>query len=230
MGIFQRISDIVSANFNDLVEQYEDPEKMLRQAIREMETAINTARPDVAKAMASAKTTAKELAANETQSESWAERARTAVEGGDDDLARKAISRKKEYEKIAAALRDQHEASQQASETLRRQFEGMQAKLKEAERKLGTLVARQKAANVRSKIAQSESASGSELDKNAFNKFDRLSRKVERAEAEAEAMVELTRSERADSLADDLSESSSEDLDIEAELIELKAKANRSDR
>jgi phage shock protein A len=229
MGIFQRISDIVSANFNDLVEQYEDPEKMLRQAIREMETAINAARPDVAKAMASAKTTAKELAANEAQSESWAARAQTAVEAGDDDLARKAISRRKEYEKIAAALRDQHDASQEASETLRRQFEGMQAKLKEAERKLGTLVARQKAANVRSKIAQSESANCSELDKNAFDKFDRLSRKVERAEAEAEAMVELTRSERAGSLADDLFESNNENLEIEAELIELKTKAKRSD-
>ena len=95
MGVFQRISDIVSANLNDLVEGYEDPEKMLRQAIREMESAIGNAKPDVAKAMANEKTLAKELASNETQATNWSERAELAVDSGDDELALKALTRKR---------------------------------------------------------------------------------------------------------------------------------------
>lgn len=224
MGIFKRISDIVSANLNDLVESYEDPEKMLRQAVREMEEAIRNAKPDVAKAMANEKTIAKELASNEAQCETWAKRAETAVGAGDDDLARKALTRKKEYEKIVAALKDQQEAATEASQTLRRQLEAMQAKLKEAERRLGTLVARKKAAEVRTKMAESQAALGANLDRDAFDKFERLTKKVEMAEAEAEAMSELARSGRDADAAEELS---AEDLDIEAELAALKKKQDK---
>jgi len=227
MGLFKRISDIISANFNDMVEGYEDPEKMLRQAIREMEDAIATAKPDVVRAMASEKNVAKELASNEAQVTVWTDRAETAVKAGDDYLARKAITRKREYEKIAAALRDQHEAAVEASQTLRRQLEAMQAKLKDAQRRLGTLTARQKAAQVRAKAAQSQAGLTPELKQDAFDKFDRLARKVEMAEAEAEAFSELARNERqAEDVADDI-ESSGEFSDTEAELLELKKKLKR---
>lgn len=229
MGIFKRISDIISANFNDLLEDYEDPEKMLKQAIREMEQAIGTARPDVARAMANEKTISKELASNEAQVATWGERAAKAVEAGDDDLARKAIARKKEYDKIAAALRDQHEAAEEASQTLRRQLEAMQAKLKDAQRRLATLSARQKAAQVRAKVAQAEAGVAPELEQDAFDKFDRLARKVEMAEAEAEALSELARSERDVDGPAETSDSEEPDLDIEAELMELKKKANKED-
>ena len=229
MGIFKRISDIISANFNDMVEGYEDPEKMLRQAIREMEDAIGTAKPDVARAMASEKTIAKELASNEAQVTVWTHRAETAVEAGDDDLARKAITRKKEYEKIAAALRDQHDAAAEASQTLRRQLEAMQAKLKDAQRRLGTLTARQKAARVRAKVAQSQAGLTPDLDQNAFDKFDRLARKVEVAEAEAEAFSELARSERSAGETEEADEASEVISDTEAELLELKKKMKRKD-
>ena len=229
MGIFKRISDIISANFNDMVEGYEDPEKMLRQAIREMEEAIGNAKPDVARAMASEKTVAKELASNEAQVTVWTHRAETAVEAGDDDLARKAITRKKEYEKITAALRDQHDAAIEASQTLRRQLEAMQAKLKDAQRRLGTLTARQKAAQVRAKLAQSQAGLTPELDQNAFNKFDRLARKVEMAEAEAEAFSELARSERELGRPSEDLESVEEISDTEAELLELKKKMKKKE-
>jgi len=225
MGIFQRIQDIISANLGDMMEDFEDPERMLRQAVREMEEADGKAKPDVAKAMANQKTTAKELGNNEKQVETWAERARLAVSEGDDGLARKALARKKEYEKIVAALRDQYEAAEEASDGLRRQLEGMQAKLAEAKRRLGTLTARKKAADVRSKIAQADL--DIELDGDAFAKFDRLTKKVEMAEAEAEAMAELAKGERqvAASELDDEADVSADELDIETELMEMKKKA-----
>src|ERR1700676_2136455 len=107
MGLFKRISDIVSANLNDMVESWEEPEKMLKQAVREMETAIDQARRSVAKAMASEKLVGKELLENERHAEQWQTRAESAVAAGDDTLALKALARKREHESVAAALRDQ---------------------------------------------------------------------------------------------------------------------------
>lgn len=222
MSIFKRIQDIISANLNDLVAGYENPEQLLRQAVGEMEDAIHKARPDVAKAMANEKTIARELSANSSQYSTWEDRAHSAVESGDDKLARKALERKREYEKIVAALRDQHVAAQEASQMLRRQLEAMEAKLADAQRRLSTLVARNRAAEIRTKMATSEVAV--KLDENdAFAKFDRLSKKVEMAEAEAEAMAELARDRKpADNSGFEADEPNSNDLDIDAELAALK--------
>ena len=223
MSIFKRISDIVAANLNELVDDYEDPEGVLRQAVREMEAAIRSAKPDVARAMANEKTVTKELATNHRECQIWSQRAATAVEAGDDALARKALGRKREYEKIVAALRDQLAAASDAAHTLRRQLEAMQAKLKDAQRRLGTLAARKRAADVRSKLAKSDAGITADIDQDAFDKFERLERKVAMAEAEADALTELARSER-DRTVDDVEVSSAadDDLEIEAELAALK--------
>ena len=222
MGLFKRMSDIVSANLNEMVEKYEDPEKMLKQAVREMETSIETARRDVAKAMASDKIVAKELAENEQKANQWQQRAESAVEASDDKLARQAIGRKQEYEKLAAALRDQHSAAIESSATLRRQLEGMQAKLAEAKRQLGTLSARKKAADVRAKM--NLGAAAPELNRDAFAKFDRMREKVEMAEAEADALRELSNQSVHEDAAD---EQASTDLEIDAELHELRKKLRK---
>jgi phage shock protein A len=227
MSIFKRIQDIISANLNDLVAGYEDPEQMLRQAVREMEDAIHKARPDVAKAMANEKTIGRELAANSSQASTWEERAVAAVESGDDKLARKALERKKEYEKIVAALTDQNIAAQEASQMLRRQLEAMEAKLADAQRRLSTLVARNRAAEIRTKMATADVAVRLDED-DAFAKFDRLSKKVEMAEAEAEAMAELARARKpAEESIQEVAEPKAADLDIDAELAALKRKAKK---
>src|SRR5690606_6023808 len=96
MGIFKRISDILSANFNELVDGFENPEKLLKQAIREMEETIAKATEEAAKALAQEKITAKALATNQAETARWLERAEQAVQAGDDDLARKAIKRKQD--------------------------------------------------------------------------------------------------------------------------------------
>ena len=222
MGIFNRISDIVAANLNDLIEGYEDPEKMLRQAVREMEEAIRMAKPDVVRAMANEKTIAKEFTLNERKANEWAERAATAAQCGDEALARKALIRKREYEKVAAALGDQVEVSRESSQILRRQFEAMQAKLKDAERRLGTLVARQRAANIRAKMAQSHASTVPEMNRDAFDKFNRLTRRVEMAEAEADAMTDLAQNEKSLESTYETMAALDEDAEIEAELAKLK--------
>lgn len=228
MSIFKRISDIISANLNDMVEEYENPEQMLRQAVREMEEAITKAKPDVVKAMANDKLIAKELSVNDAEVQSWAQRASAAVAAGDDNLARKALGRKKEYEKIVAALKDQQAASCEATQTLRRQLDAMQSKLADARRQLGTLTARNKAAEVRNRLAQAQLGGGVELSQEAFDKFDRLSRKVEQAEAEAEAMAELAREQNGEEANLPVPGVSSEQLEIDAELALLKEKSQNS--
>jgi phage shock protein A len=146
MGLFKRISDIISANLNELVEGFEDPEMMLRQAIREMEESISEVTQQTAKAMANEKTLSRELERNRQQVEQWQSRAVAAVEADDDELARRALSRKNEYAKVAAALEDELESACEASRTLRRQLDAMKAKLTEAKRNLATLSARKRAA------------------------------------------------------------------------------------
>jgi phage shock protein A len=223
MGFFKRISDIVSANINDLVEGWEQPEKMLKQVVREMEATIEDSRKSVAKAMASEKLVAKELTENQRQATEWQARAEHAIEAGDDGLARKALVRKQEHEKLAAALLDQHTAALEASTTLRRQLDAMQAKLAEAKRRLGTLSARQKAAEVRSRVQLNNI--DPKLNTDAFAKFDRLREKVERAEAEADALRELAADN--DFRVDCETEINAADLELDAELIALKKKLQK---
>lgn len=192
MGLFKRISDIINANLSEMTERFEDPEKMLRQAIREMESSIADATQETAKVLANDKLMARELANNEQQAEQWGAKAEQAVAAGDDNLARKALSRKQEHQKLVTALEDQLTSAQEATKTLRHQLEGMQAKLAEAKRNLATLSARNKAAEFKKKMnstASSVEFGGSDDD--AFAKFDRLREKVERAEAEADALAEL---------------------------------------
>ena len=87
MGFFKRISDIVSANLNDMADLFEDPETMLRQATREMEDSISEVTKQTAKAMANEKTLRREHERNQAQVDGWQQRAVTAVEAGDDDFS-----------------------------------------------------------------------------------------------------------------------------------------------
>lgn len=221
MGIFKRISDIITANLNDLTEEFENPEQMLRQAIREMEESIASATHETAKALASEKVLSRELSGNREQLQCWHQRAQQAVDAGDDELARKALRRKREHDKLVAALEDQLQSSQQAAASLRRQLEAMKAKLAEARRSLATLSARQRAAQFRKKMASVGVEHMMEFDQNAFSKFERFRSRVEQAEAEAEALAELH------TQATDVEfENEASDDGMELELAALKRKSS----
>lgn len=227
MNLFQRISDIITANLNEMTESFEDPERMLKQAIREMEESIADATQETAKVLANEKLLAKELASNERQADDWQAKAEQAVNSGDDPLARKALSRKQEHQKLVVALKDQLTAAQDASRTLKHQLEGMQAKMAEAKRNLATLSARKRAADFKKKMHTSEVAfdTGAASD-DAFAKFERMREKVERAEAEAEALAEL-RGVKATAEEEPASARTAAEEDIDAELEALKRKHRR---
>ncbi len=232
MGIFQRFSDIISANLDEIAEGFENPEQMLKQAIREMDASIDSATKETAKALANSKLLRRELAKNQTQASEWEKRAEQAVSSSDDELAKRALKRRNEHEKLAAALGDQLQSADSATTSLRRQLEAMKAKLAEAKRSLATLSARQRAAQFRKKMEMVGASVCSELDDDAFAKFDRLRSRVEQAEAEAEAFAELRGSSAGPSAAangaDVEAEFEQERSDtIDAQLALIKKKLNR---
>ena len=146
MRLFQRIGDIIAANLNDLVDRFEDPEVMLKQAIREMETMIEDATGGAARAIAGERILARDLAGHEQKGATWRARAEEAVVRGDDDLARQAIARAHEHEVMAQALVGQRASAEKTSQALRGQVAAMRAKQAEARRKLESLSARRQVA------------------------------------------------------------------------------------
>ncbi len=223
MGLFTRMGDIISANLNEMVDKYEDPEKMLKQAVGEMESAIRTAMDGAAKVIANEKLISKQMTEQQSEIEHWWQKAETAVRNGDEDVARHALVRKREHEKLQAALTDQFTTARASSQKLRRQIDAMRVRLDEAKRKLVLLTARKQAADARKQLIAEFGQP--DFSQAAFSKFDRMCKKVDYAEAETEALLELSGTQdRSDDLSIDLA-----NVDIEAELQKLRQKCRTTE-
>ncbi len=193
MGLFQRFNDIITANLHDMVDRFEDPEKGLKQAVREMETSIQEATTETAKVLANQKRLEKEIARAESEVQKFNAEAEHCVDNSNDNGARTAIARAAAAKRIAESSGALLHSATSASDILKEQLAAMRAKLEEAKRELATLSARNKSAEIRkSAIASSTRAGNVVLQSAAFEKFDRLREKVEMAEAEAEALAEIT--------------------------------------
>jgi phage shock protein A len=186
-GTFSRMTDILKSNINELLDRAEEPEKMIRQMVREMEEAVNKATASVGTAVANQKRLERQYNEKTAQTREWQRKAECAVEAGDDDLARRALERKTVFQKAADDLKPALDESQQTATQLRDQLRELKTKLEEARTRQGTLVARHRAAEARKKLAQSISGLGSD----AFSSFERFEQKIESTEAEAEAHTEI---------------------------------------
>lgn len=138
MAIFQRASDILCVDFGDMVEESGNPEVVLRQAVIEIEAAIDKAKSEVARAVTTEKAVGEALASNQDQVQIWNNWSNKALAAGDDGLACKANTLLREHERIAAALFDQQQDAQTAAAKLRRITEGLESKLAQANRALAT--------------------------------------------------------------------------------------------
>src|SRR5262245_60996471 len=141
MRLLNRLTDIVSASLNDLVERYEDPELLLRQALREMDDAIRAAMQSAVKVVAHEKVLARQLADEESVITLWRQRAAAAVQRGDDQAARDALRQKRDREAVSEGLARQLEEAGRAAQTLRRQIAAIRLRAEEANRKLVLLAA-----------------------------------------------------------------------------------------
>jgi len=218
MGIFQRTGDMISASLNDLLEQFEHPEKMLRQALRDMEHSVSSVSAAVARSIAAERLLAREQERHRLQANYWAGKAATAVEAGNDDSARRALAHKLEYERLAQSLDRQLAEARASNQELRGQVEALREKHLSARRQLSALLARQAAADARRRFRSGIPGTQSALA--SLTRFEHFREKIELAEAEAVALAELE-------LGADNIESSEFDLDdknraIEEELAALK--------
>ncbi|GKT09388.1 PspA/IM30 family protein [Desulforhabdus sp. TSK] len=188
-NIFKRISDVITANINDLIDRVEDPERMIKQIIREMEENISKAKGGVIDAIASEKQLQKELEHNRQQSAEWLSKAEQALQAEKEDLARAALIRKREHDSIIKAIEPSWVAARNTSEQLKAQLRALEAKLEEARRKRSTLIGRQRAAEARQQMDKTMTSFQAGL--NAQASFARMEDKVAEIESRTEAMAEL---------------------------------------
>lgn len=219
MGILERISSLIKANINEMLDEAEDPEKMLNQLIRDMEDGYREAREQVINAMADQKRLEKKFLANLNLAKEWGHRAEVAVQSGNEDLARKALKKAQDYEELSNDLKLALDKQENSVADLRVQLTALQAKIEEAKQKRGVLVARHRRLQAEQKIR--ESASGLKATDEAFAAFQRMEDRIELEEARMEASAELEG--EAEAVEARLAQEEAE-LQIEERLATLKAR------
>jgi phage shock protein A len=214
MGIFSRLAQLIKSNLNDLISRSEDPEKMLNQVVLEMNNQLVEAKKQVAASIADEKRLAKQLEQELANAQEWERRAMMAVRAGNEELAKEALARKREYDELAATYKDQWTKQKTAVEQLKKALRLLNDKIEEAKRKKNVLIARKKRAEAQRAIQDTMSGL---RDQSAFETFDRMAAKVDQIEAEAEAEGDLAEEYSGDTLTSKFKElegkhSSDEDL------------------
>jgi phage shock protein A len=215
MSIFSRIADIFKANVNEALDRAEDPEKMLKQMVLEMEESVNKTTLAVARGIANEKSLFKKLNKAKEEQEDWQEKAKKALLAGREDLAKQALEKKAISERNERDLTPIYLQAKETAEKMKSQLDQLKLKLDEARQRQSTLIARSQSAKAQKLISQSFSGVGSD----AFSKFDKYEAKIENFEAEAEAFGHLAGNDK--SLEDEFKQLESSNSD--AELLKLKA-------
>jgi len=185
MGIFSRMSDIVNSNINALLDSAEDPEKMIRLIIQEMEDTLVEVRSSSARVLADRKTAARKYAQVEADAASWEEKAKLAISKGREDLARAALAEKRAIEQDLEAVQSELTAADEHIAHLSEEVSQLQQKLSDAKAKQKAMLMRSQ--TVQSRMAVKRQVHRSELDE-AFTKFEKFERRMDNLEGELEAM------------------------------------------
>jgi phage shock protein A len=188
MGLFDRLKRVVGANLNDLVSKAEDPEKMLEQAILEMQEDMVKLRQGVAQTIAAQKRTEKQYNDGQNEINKWQRNAQLAIQKGDENLARQALERKKTYTDTSAALKASLDQQSTQVETLKRNLIQLESKISEAKTKKEMLKARITTAKAQEQLQGMVSGMSTS---SAMSAFERMEEKVLMQEARAQSSAEL---------------------------------------
>ena len=216
MGIFSRISDIVNSNLNALCDSAEDPEKMIRLIIQEMEDTLVEVRSASARVIADQKTAVRRRDRIAAEVVNWEDKAKLAVSKDRDDLAKAALQERRAVEETLRVIEGELTSSGEHIAQLNEEIGQLQLKLDDAKAKQKTILLRSKAAS--SRIQVKKQVQRNELD-NAFAKFERFERKVDTLEGELQSM-DMGR-DTASSLAAEI-EALGEDDWLDEELLRIK--------
>lgn len=220
MGLFKRISDNIRANLNALLDQAEDPERMLDQYLRDMEEDITDAEGAVAKQLAIARKFKAQYDEAVAATVKREDQALEALKRGREDLAKRALQVKKEQQAISEEHKKQYESSNTIAEQLKGQLKEMKEEFEKMRIKRDTLVARVESAKAKKKIQSAVSGLGKDSSR---REFERIEEKVLLMEAENEVAFEL------DGAIKDLDKEleALQDDEVELELARLKESLKR---
>ncbi|PCJ42915.1 MAG: phage shock protein PspA [SAR86 cluster bacterium] len=184
MGIFSRLSDIVNSNINAMLDKAEDPERMIRMVIQEMEETLVEVRSTTARIIADKKELVRRNKRMEKQAEDWESKAELAINKGREDLAKAALLEKTAVNEMISFLHEDMDKLDSALDQLSLEIEQLQSKLNEARARQKTILMRHDATSSR-RTVNAKLYDGS-VDK-AINKFEHYERKIEHMESEIEA-------------------------------------------
>ena len=221
MGIFSRFSDIVNANINAVLEKAEDPEKIIRLMIQEMEDTLVEIRSAAAKCIADRKELGRHIDHLERESLQWANRAELAVRREREDLARAALTEKQAIEDRTGQIKAEVEGLDGQLEKFNSDITQLQSKLTDAKTRQRSIVIRHKTAS--SQLSARKHIHDDRIDEMLF-RFESAERRIDRVESEAEA-VSMGRGKN---LADEIADLEEDDR-VEAELAELKSKVGEDE-
>jgi len=218
MGIFTRLSDIFNSNLNSMLDKAEDPEKIIRMIIQEMEDTLVEVRSAAARSIADQKDVARKLKRLEDAQAEWERKAELAISKGREDLAKGALVEKSKVADMAAHMAEDGAQLDEAMKRHEGDVEKLEAKLREARAKKATIEARTK--TVKSQIRVKRNLHDNRIQ-DAFDRFDKVESRLDRMEAEAES-YDLGQG-KGKSVAQEINELAAND-DVEAEFAALKAK------
>jgi phage shock protein A len=215
MGIFSRFTDIINSNINNLLDKAEDPAKMVRLIIQEMEDTLVEVRSSSAKTLADKKDLARQAMRFEKDEQLWQEKAELALSKGREDLARAALIEKKKCSENAASLIDELSHVDDHIAKLQSEISQLQDKLADAKSRQKAIIMREQTATSRLKVKKNID-SGRVND--ALDRFNSYERKIDDIESQVESLDLGSKS-----LADEIADLES-DENIDDELAQLKAK------
>lgn len=218
MGIFSRTRDIVAANMAELLDRADDPAKLVRIIIAEMEDTLVEVRASAARTIADQKEMRRHIAKLAELEASWTEKAELALSKDREDLAKAALVERRKAADMGAQLREEVTGLEDALRSSEEDIAKLQSKLREARAKQNAIATRLESANTKARLR--EMWNGPKTHE-AFSRFEILERRADEAEGRAEAMGLTPRT-----LEDELNELRSNDK-IDAELEALKKRLNK---
>jgi phage shock protein A len=216
MALLERVSTLVRANLNDLIDKAEHPEKMIKQVILDMHNQLLQVKTQVAIAIADQHLLEKRRKENEDKVVEWMRKAELAVDKKQDDLARAALERVESYRELTDGFAQQVTDQKAQVENLKTALRQLEQKLTEAQAKADLLIAQHRRARAVDKTSNAKMAAGNGSSAAAF---ERMKRKVAHSEALSQAMSEIA----TDNMETRLAALEKEDR-IEQLLVELKTK------
>jgi phage shock protein A len=223
MGIFSRLNRVIKANLNALIDEAEDPDKLIGQTVADMKAALGRARRELIEAMGSARRLDKKEKELEAEAMDWERKAVLALEQDDENLAREALRRKARALKEAQSVRARAAEQATAADAMKAQLERIEAKLDDLKARQKTLAAQVRQARTRATTAGSPA--GERLGGGAFSDLESMADQIDQLDAEVEAHELLEDPKRAELDARFRAlESEQGEEGIEDELAALKAK------